>query len=178
MLALAKIMRWAKLATAAVAAMAPAAAYARSPETDARGAMSAFANNCFSPFLTTAKAERAFGLTNLRYDFYDLEPFSDTEPSPAKGDVAADTDRRCEVSFSGDYAARAAETAIAALSQEGILTEAPLPSTYKAAHTSGTALLAARQLNPQRVAVVHVGTRPGPDGVETFMNVERLRPQK
>jgi hypothetical protein len=26
------------------------------------------------------------------------------------------------------------------------------------------------------VAVVHVGTRPGPNGIETFLNVERLMP--
>ncbi|NNL18663.1 MAG: hypothetical protein HKP37_07990, partial [Boseongicola sp.] len=77
-----------------------------------------------------------------------------------------------------DYGVRAAEAAMTALAQEGILTEADLPQTHEGAATDGTALLAARQLNPRRIAVVHVGTRPGPDGIETFMNVERLRPQQ
>ena len=42
------------------------------------------------------------------------------------------------------------------------------------ARLSGTSLLGARRLNPRRVAVVHTGTRPGPNGIETFLNVERL----
>ncbi|SMX22812.1 hypothetical protein [Boseongicola aestuarii] len=151
---------------------------ARSPGTDATGGMAVFADNCFSPFLTAAKARRAFNLANLRYDFYDLDPFSDVEPSPASGSVTPGTDRRCEVAFDGDYGARAAERAATALAQEGILTEAALPPTHADTATVGTVLLAARQLNPQRIAVVHVGTRPGPDGIETFMTVERLRPQQ
>ena len=153
-------------------------ALARSPATDATGGMSVFADNCFSPFLTAAKAKRAFNLANLRHDFYDLDPFSDVAPSPARGDVTPGTDRRCEIAFNGDYGARAAEAAVTALAQEGILTEAGLPETHARAATDGTALLAARQLNPTRIAVVHVGTRPGPDGIETFMTVERLRPQQ
>ncbi len=177
----AHILRAARLGTAAFAAVVTigaASAGARSPETDARGAMSAFANNCFSPFMTAAKAGRAFGLANLRHDFYDLEPFSDVAASPAMGSVTPGTDRRCEVAFNGDYGARAVEIAITALAQEGILRDAPLPETHSTARTTGTALLAARQLNPTRVAVVHVGTRPGPAGIETFMTVERLRPQQ
>ena len=155
-----------------------APANARSPGSDATGGMSLFADNCFSPFLTAAKAKRAFNLANLRYDFYDLDPFSEVEPSPASGDVTPGTDRRCEVAFDGDYGARAAEMAVTALAQEGILTEAALPPTHAEAATDGTVLLAARRLNPQRIAVVHVGTRRGPDGIETFMTVERLRPQQ
>jgi len=72
----------------------------------------------------------------------------------------------------------AVEAVATALSQEGVLTEVDLPNTHEGARTSGTALLAARQLNPTRIAVVHVGTRPGATGFETFMNVERLRPQQ
>ena len=53
-------------------------------------------------------------------------------------------------------------------------TEAPLPDRYRA--TEGTELLAARQLNPRRIAVVHAGTRPGSTGIETFVFVERLMP--
>lgn len=159
-------------------AMLAAPAFARSPATDATGGMSVFADNCFSPFLTADRARRAFNLANLRHDFYDLDPFSDVEPSPAMGDVTPGTDRRCEVAFDGDYGTRAAERAVTALAQEGILTEAALPSTHETASTDGTVLLAARQLNPTRIAVVHVGTRPGPYGIETFMTVERLRPQQ
>ncbi|MBT8413103.1 MAG: succinyl-CoA synthetase subunit beta [Boseongicola sp.] len=162
----------------AMALLAAGAVDARSPGSDATGGMTLFADNCFSPFLTAAKAKRAFNLANLRHDFYDLDPFSDVAPSPATSDVTPGTDRRCEVAFDGDYGARAAERAVTALAQEGILTEAALPETHEGAAMDGTILLAARQLNPKRIAVVHVGTRPGPDGIETFMTVERLRPQQ
>ena len=153
-------------------------AAARSPASDATGGMSLFGDNCFSPFLTAGKARRAFNLANLRHDFYDLDPFSDVAPSPAKGSVTEGTDRRCEVAFDGDYGARAADAAVVALIREGILTPADLPDTHDTARLPGTTLLAARQLNPNRIAVVHVGTRPGPDGIETFMTLERLRPQQ
>jgi hypothetical protein len=32
--------------------------------------------------------------------------------------------------------------------------------------------------DPNRIAVVQVGTRPGPGGIETFINVERLQPSE
>ncbi len=136
----------------------------------------AFAQNCFSPFMTARKAERLLGETGGRYDFYDLDPFSNVAPSPAFGlrPATRGTDRRCEVSFDGDHVDMAVELALTGLQAEGIRTEAPVPATHKP--RAGTELLAARQLNPRRVAVVHVGTRPGPNGIETFMNVERLTP--
>jgi len=80
------------------------------------------------------------------------------------------------VAFDGDHAAKAATIASAALASEGIKTPAELPDQFS--RTQGSELLAARQLNPRRIAVVHVGTRPGPNGVETFMNVERLTPSE
>lgn len=132
--------------------------------------LSAFAAHCFSPFLT---ADRAAELLPARHDFYDLDPFSDVPPSPGAA-VTPGTDRRCEVSFDGDRGAEAAETAIAGLRAEGIADDAPLPATHAGAALPGTTLLAARLLNPARIAVVHTGTRPGPDGVETFLSVERL----
>lgn len=180
MSALANIERIARLGAAVLAAalLVAGPATARSPATDATGGMTLFGDNCFSPFMTAAKARRTFNLANLRYDFYDLDPFSDVAPSPATADVTPGTDRRCEVAFNGDYGARAAEAAVVALIAEGILTPADLPDTHVDARMSGTTLLAARQLNPTRLAVVHVGTRPGPDGIETFMTVERLRPQQ
>lgn len=135
-----------------------------------------FAENCFSPFLTARRAEKAFGETGARYDFYDLDPFTNAAPSPAYGPRAATegTDRRCEVSFDGAHLSVAVELALAGLTRENINTEVPVPKTHKA--QAGTELLAARRLNPRRVAVVHVGTRQGPNGVETFMLVERLKP--
>ena len=164
--------------TSAVLAAAVLAgpALARSAETDARAGIAAFVDNCFSPHLTAARAAQSFNLANVRHDFYDLRPFSAAEPSLPLGSATEGTDRRCEVSFRGDYAASAADAAVAALEDEGITTPAELPATHT--ETSGTVLLAARKLNANRTAVVHVGTRPGANGIETFMNVERLEPQK
>jgi len=141
----------------------------------AQGASGAFAAHCFSPFMTAARAEEVLAVTGARVDFYDFDPLSGGDASRIVGRAATPgTDRRCEVAFDGDFASLAASAAIAGLEQEGIRTEAPLPDRY--APTEGTELLAARQLNPRRIAVVHVGTRPGPNGVETFAFVERLTP--
>ena len=133
--------------------------------------LSAFAAHCFSPFLT---AERAAQVLPPRHDFYDLRPFSGAAPSPG-ADVTPGTDRRCEVTFDGDAGGEAARTAVDALATEGITDEAPLPATH--ARLPGTTLLAARYLNPARIAVVHTGTRPGHNGTETFLSVERLTPE-
>ncbi|UWQ21693.1 succinyl-CoA synthetase subunit beta [Jannaschia sp. W003] len=138
--------------------------------------MTAFAENCFSPLMTAERAEALLAPTGARVDFYDSRPFSDAPPSTTGGRAPTPgTDRRCEVAFDGDHADAAVEAAVAGLLAEGIRDEAPLPRTHAAA--DGTALLAARYLNPSRVAVVHVGTRPGPDGTETYMQVERLAPR-
>jgi hypothetical protein len=138
-------------------------------------ASAAFAAHCFSPFMTAARAEEVLASTGARVDFYDLDPFSNSEPSPVTGRAATTgTDRRCEVAFDGDHAELAASAALAGLEMEGIRTEAPVPDRYQS--TEATALLGARQLNPRRIAVVHVGTRAGPNGVETFLLVERLTP--
>jgi hypothetical protein len=138
--------------------------------------MTVFTDNCFSPFLTAAKAQALFTIANVSYDFYDLDPFSSAAPSPALGrEVTDGTDRRCEISFDGAYGPQAADVAIAALDAEGLDTPASVPSHIT--KTAGTSLLAARRLNPARVAVVHVGTRSGTTGVETFMSVERLLPE-
>jgi hypothetical protein len=141
----------------------------------ARAAMQLFADHCFSPFMTAQKAAKTFALSGAWYDFYDLDPFSSAEPSPATGRaVTPGTDRRCEIAFAGDYAEAAAQAATDALNAEGITKPAPLPAIF--APDTGTKLLAARQLNPRRTAIVHVGTRQGPQGTETFMLVERLMP--
>ncbi len=133
-----------------------------------------FAANCLSPHLTGGLAAGRIGPTGARHDFYDLAPFSNVALSPATTPVTPGTDRRCEVSFDGNYGVEAAGTAMRALVAEGIASEAPLPATHTP--LPGTTLLAARALNPARIAVVHTGTRPGPDGIETFLSVERLTP--
>ena len=151
-------------------------AKARSPETDARAGIDAFQHHCFSPLMTAAKAADVLNLANVRHDFYDLDPFTSAAPSPAKGRPATPgTDRRCEVSFDGNFTRAAIAAITARLTREGITTHADVPVMHDNLRTSGTALLAARRLNPRKIAVVHVGTRPGSGGIETFLNVERLR---
>jgi len=137
---------------------------------------SAFAENCFSPYLTAQTAQNAFTPLGLRYEFYDLRPFSSAAPSPVTGRAATPgTDRRCEVAFDGD----ASDTAVHWL-QEGLVRERlthrviDVPESFPL--ISGPKTMAAVQLNPNRIAVVQAGTRPGPNGVETYLNVERLTP--
>ncbi|KMW58454.1 hypothetical protein AIOL_003429 [Candidatus Rhodobacter oscarellae] len=155
-----------------VLAMLGSAALSGPVSSAARHSVEGFAAHCFSPLMTAAKAAEAFD--GLRYEFYDLDPFRASNPvsAPVKAPVTPGTDRRCEVSFDGAHTKPAIDAVLGALVREGIKTEADLPATFQA--TDGTALLAARRLNPRKIAVVHVGTRPGPNGVETFMNVERL----
>lgn len=156
---------------AGLCGIVPAAAQ----EAVAQAASAAFAAHCFSPFMTADRADAVLAASGARVEFYDLDPFSSTAPSPVVGRAATPgTDRRCEVAFDGDFADLAASAAAAGLAMEGIATVAPLPDRYQP--TGGTALLAARYLNPRRIAVVHVGTRPGPAGIETFLMVERLMP--
>ena len=140
-------------------------------------AMARFADHCFSPFLTAQKVTRLLDAPDVRVEFYDLDPFSSVDPSPVTGRSATPgTDRRCEVAFDGAHAQAAKQAALTALGKEGLDTPAAVPEAME--RTDGTALLAARQLNPRRAAVVHVGTRPGPNGTETFMTVERLMPSE
>lgn len=139
---------------------------------DAESAIIAFTENCFSPRMTAARAADVFDLPGVAHDFYDLDPLIAPAPSPATGDVTPGTDRRCEVSFAGDLAGPAAAATVQRLDREGIRSPAAIPAQFT--ETPGTALLAARRLNPRKIAVVHVGTRPGTSGIETFMNVERL----
>ena len=169
-----------KIPAACVAvALLAAPVAALSPQTDARAGIAAFADNCFSPFLTAEKVAEAFNFANIRHDFYDLDPFSSAAPSPATARAATPgTDRRCEVSFSGDFTFDATIAVTDRLSREGITAPADVPDTHETLRTDGTVLLAARRLNPTKIAVVHVGTRPHTNGIETFLNVERLRSPK
>ena len=128
--------------------------------------------------MTAARTADVLNVANVRYDFYDLDPFfAQNGPSPVTGRAATEgTDRRCEVSFDGDFRSEAAKGVVAALERVGIRQPADVPANHEALRTSTTALLAARRLNPRKIAVVHVGTRPRPNGIEeTFIYVERLR---
>ncbi|MEL7300924.1 MAG: succinyl-CoA synthetase subunit beta [Pseudomonadota bacterium] len=136
-------------------------------------ALRAFSENCFSPFMTAARAD---AVLPERHDFYDLRPFRPSNPvSPPEGRAATPgTDRRCEVAFDGRDVEAGMAAVAEALAREGIATEAAVPAGFPL--IAGTEFAAARQLNPRRIAVVQVGTRPGPNGPETFLNVERLDP--
>ncbi|MGR3484487.1 MAG: succinyl-CoA synthetase subunit beta [Paracoccaceae bacterium] len=162
---LGQTVRIALLAAAGLGA--PAAA---SP-TDATRA---FADHCFSPYMTAERAAEVLA-PHGRVDFFDARPFSSAEPSSTGGrPPLPGTDRRCEIAFDGDRVALAVDMAMAGLRAEGIDDDAPVPDLF--ARGPGTALLAARFLNPARVAVVEVGTRPGPVGIETYMTVTRMEP--
>ncbi len=142
-------------------------------QAEGHPALQVFAENCFSPFMTVAKAEALLTVPGARFDFYDLDPFSNADPSPATGRaVTPGTNRRCEVAFDGEDVPGGTDAVARALATEGISTEAAVPDKFP--RIEGTAFIAARQLNPNRIAVVQVGTRPGPNGIETFLNVERL----
>jgi len=139
-------------------------------------AMQAFADHCFSPYLTAEKAREAIAPSGARVDFYDLRPFSSAAPSPVIGRAATPaTDRRCEVAFDGQAPALAAEWIRKGIAQEGLAGRlVSVPDTFPI--YEGTTFKAAAQLNPNRIAVVQAGLRQGPNGIETFMNVERLTP--
>lgn len=139
-------------------------------------AISAFAENCFSPFLTAERAVAQIAAPDIRHDFYDLDPFSAAnDVSPPTGRAATPgTDRRCEVAFDGAAVDAARQAVLDALAREGITRMASVPDDFPRA--AGAEVVAARFLNPRRIAVVQIGTRPGPNGVETFLNVERLEP--
>lgn len=136
----------------------------------------AFADHCFSPYLTAEKAKGLIASSGARVDFYDLRPFSSAAPSPVTGRAATTgTDRRCEVAFDGAHVPAAFGWVKTGLRQEGLtgrLTGVPENFTRQ----TGVTEIAAVQLNPNRIAVAQVGLRSGPNGEETFINVERLTP--
>ena len=133
-------------------------------------------NHVCNPRLVFQSDENhAFGSAGIRWDFYDLDPFSSAAVSPVTGRAATPgTDRRCEVSFDGDHVADGEQAVTGELKAEGINTVAEVPELFPA--QPGARLVAARQLTPRRVAVVQVGLRNGANGPETFLSVERLHP--
>ena len=145
------------------------------PSAVAADAARAFGNHCFNPYLTAETAHADIARPGVRVDFYDTAPFASDAPSPATGRAPTPgTDRRCEVAFDGTHVETARNGAITGLAREGIRAQTAVPAAFAA--QPGTEFIAARLLNPRRIAVVQVGTRPGADGAETFINVERLNP--
>ena len=136
----------------------------------------AFADHCFSPYLTAETANANLAPSGARIDFYDLRPYSSSPVSAVTGRPATSgTDRRCEVAFDGAAAQKAIAWANTGLEQEGLASSsATVPADFP--RQDGTLFIAAAQLNPNRIAVVQIGVRDGPSGPETFMNIERLTP--
>lgn len=95
--------------------------------------------------------------------------FWDKTLAPAP-DTPAFSERRCEVAFAGDHAIDAVREVQAKMATPPVFgTSIPLTPPFVA--TDGTAYIDARELLRKRVAVVHIGTRAGP---ETFIRVDRL----
>lgn len=136
----------------------------------AHPAIDAFTAFCFKAGQTSAQAHANMaGLAGdplpFTLSFWDRT----LEPAPGTPDHV---ERRCEVAFDGDHAERAVAQVQASMTKPPVFgTSIPLSEPY--APDSGTAYLDARELLRDRVAVVHIGTRPGP---ETFIRVDRLPP--
>lgn len=143
---------------------------------DAEAVGRAFAQHCFSPYMTAQTAQDALSPSGARIDFYDLRPFSSAAPSSVTGRAATPgTDRRCEVAFDGTALETADHWVITGLTQERLLArQIDVPADFPL--SPNTTKAAAVQLNPNRIAVTQIGTRLGPNGVETYMNVERMIP--
>ena len=141
---------------------------------DAASVGKAFADHCFSPHLTAETAQSNLGPSGARIDFYDLRPFSANAPSPVTGRrLTAGTDRRCEVAFDGNHPAEATHWLKVGLEQEGLLRKnVELPNSVRP--NPNARIIAAAQLNPNRIAIVYVGVREYNGAQETFIKVERL----
>ena len=133
----------------------------------AHPAIDAFAAWCFKAGQTPAQAR-----ANMERDAGAPLPFAltfwDTSLEPAP-QAPAHAERRCEVSFAGDHAARAVSDVQTKMAQPPVFgTPIPLPAPFMA--EPGTAYIEARELLRGRVAVVHIGTRDD----QTFIGVDRL----
>ena len=134
----------------------------------AHPAIDAFTAYCFKAGQTPAQAR-----ANMASVAGDPLPFTLTfwdktlDPAP---NTPAHAERRCEVTFDGDHAVDAVAQVQAKMAMPPVFgTSIPLTAPY--ASDAGTAYIDARELLRKRVAVVHIGTRPGP---ETFIRVDRL----
>ncbi|MEM7723855.1 MAG: hypothetical protein AAF376_16010 [Pseudomonadota bacterium] len=142
-------------------------------------AMGAFADTCTIRGITANEAEarmRDYVARNGGMDLPFALEFYDTTLNPTDLTVTPGTDRRCAVSFGGNYAREAAMALVQMMERPPVFgTWIPTPITHSATH--GTFFIEGRQLTPNVAAVVHVGVRDtASGGLETFMNVERLVP--
>jgi len=159
-------------------AVATRATAAQTPSTSAL-AQSAFAAVCTNPGQTHADvmrnmtahvvAQNGSGLP-FTVDFYD------TTLEATGAAITPGTNRRCAVSWPGNDTAAAVQTLLTAMQGPPVFgTPTDMPEGFAA--KDGTAFIQARLLNARGTrAVVHVGTRTGARGLETFINVERLPP--
>ena len=143
----------------------------------AKTAIGAFAEICTKPqqrlFRLTQKMERyaqAAGYASLPFEV----EFYDTTLEPARTKVTKGTNRKCEIRFKGDYAKRASNAVLAFVETKRFGFETRLPRTHRDARVAGTDLLIARRLQSGPKAVLHTGTITRPNGIYTFITVERL----
>lgn len=134
----------------------------------AHPAIDAFTAWCFKAGQTPAQAR-----ANMAGDAGDPLPFAlsfwDKSLQAAPG-TPDHSERRCEVSFEGDHATEAVAKVQAKMAKPPVFGSS-IPLTAPFAADAGTAYIDARELLRKRVAVVHIGTRAGP---ETFIRVDRL----
>ncbi|MFK7836687.1 MAG: hypothetical protein AB8B60_10735 [Sulfitobacter sp.] len=136
----------------------------------AEEAINAFNTWCFKAGQTEAEARRNMNADEAAFalSFWD----DSLEPRPANAPIGVE--RRCEVSFDGDHAARALTALRRQMQTPPVFgTKIPLPDTHSATQT--TTLIEGRELLRGRVAVVHVGTKATANQTTTtFMAVDRL----
>lgn len=145
-------------------------------DAQATAVAKAFANNCFNPRLTAETAQQTLAVSGARVDFYDLSPFSGAAPSKPEGRAPTPrTDRRCEVASDGYHFKIAQRWVESGLEREGLSRSVTgVPPHFPV--QPGTTFIVATRLNPSRIAVVQIGLRDGPNGDETFINLERMVP--
>ncbi len=135
-------------------------------------AVQAFNAYCFQAGQTEAQARtnmQALAGTPLPFDL----TFWDATLEDAPADVPYGVERRCEVAWNGNQPQTAIDALRIQMATPPVFgSETVLPDTHRP--LSGTALIEGRALLNGRVAVVHVGTREGTEGIRTFMAVDRL----
>lgn len=132
----------------------------------AHPAIAAFNTWCFKAGQTEAQAR-----ANMRPEAQGFTlTFWDDSLAPRPAGSPDGVERRCRVSFPGDHADAAIDALRRQMATPPVFgTPIPLPATHRA--TEATALIEGRELLRGRVAVVEVGTLPGP---ATYLSVDRL----
>lgn len=133
----------------------------------AHPAIESFTTYCFKAGQTPAMARANMeGLAGAPLPF--TLTFWDTTLVP-EPDAPAHVERRCKVSFAGDHTADAVAAVREKMATPPVFgTPIALPAPF--ASGPGSALIEARELLRQRVAVVHIGQHEA----RTFIQVDRL----